>query len=502
MIKNFEKKYSAFIKYLCFALVTGLIFYGLYFSIWTVLYPETGNGDNVEHLHATWLVAYGKVPYRDFFQHHNPLMWYIFAPLMYFPFALNIINLLNLAHAIGVFSGWLTFFVVYRICSKFLASRLASLLSLLVLCPPYFYVYCFNFNPDTFMALSFSIGIYFLFDYWEKPTLTKICISFMMFFVAFLFTQKILILLGLLGVISLYMFYYKKTPIEDILYALLLPFSGLLLFLALLYSANSLEIYWQSNYLFNIVMQKYYGNNQTSVAEYQALRASVILALIGAPFFFKSRNYIYKVLAILFALELLQRCFYFSIAPYYLLPLMIFVCCLNSVLFDFIIKKCFILVYIFLGLAIYYAGISKAHYLSVRSYDRSFAKYLTQNITPCDYLISGYFGNQSIYSKDPYYYWSMLGHIDMAGEEMGIYPHPDLNSLVLQYKPKLINGGIYWSSYDQNRGRKVAIQQISPEIIDKFYLPTPFADFYVLKYEYRKKNCSYNRMTKEWMYAD
>jgi len=37
--------------------------------------------DEFEHLHAAWLVHDGKLPYRDFFEHHTPLIWYTFAPL-------------------------------------------------------------------------------------------------------------------------------------------------------------------------------------------------------------------------------------------------------------------------------------------------------------------------------------------------------------------------------------------------------------------------------------
>ena len=47
-----------------------------------ILYIPTQNGDNVEHIHSSFMVANGMVPYRDFFQHHNPLMWYMFAPLV------------------------------------------------------------------------------------------------------------------------------------------------------------------------------------------------------------------------------------------------------------------------------------------------------------------------------------------------------------------------------------------------------------------------------------
>ena len=42
----------------------------------------TPNGDNIEHLNASWLIWQGYMPYKDFFQHHNPLLWYIFAPLI------------------------------------------------------------------------------------------------------------------------------------------------------------------------------------------------------------------------------------------------------------------------------------------------------------------------------------------------------------------------------------------------------------------------------------
>jgi predicted ribosome quality control (RQC) complex YloA/Tae2 family protein len=40
------------------------------------------------------------------------------------------------------------------------------------------------------------------------------------------------------------------------------------------------------------------------------------------------------------------------------------------------------------------------------------------------------------------------------------------------------------------------------EIVDKYYLPTPFLDFKILKYEYRKKNCKYNKQKGEWLYEE
>lgn len=37
--------------------------------------------DESQHLHAAWLVGEGRVPYRDFWEHHGPLMYYAIAPL-------------------------------------------------------------------------------------------------------------------------------------------------------------------------------------------------------------------------------------------------------------------------------------------------------------------------------------------------------------------------------------------------------------------------------------
>lgn len=478
-----------------------LLIYAICFAIWTIFFTETGNGDNVEHIHATWLVAYGKIPYRDFFQHHNPLLWYVFSP--FFKITSNIIELLDMAHTIGVIAGGLTFYVVYRICTRFfLASSTAALLSLLVLCPPYYYIYCFNYNPDTFMALFYAIGLYMLFAYWEKTSLLSLCMAFTAFFIAFLFTQKVLMIFAVLGALSLIVFYKNKTPVTDILFALLPVSCGFLLFFTYLYHHDALELYWLSNYPFNIKMQEYYGFEKISVLDYQRLIPAIILSCTSILFFFKNSSKYFKTIAVLFIIELVLRSFYFAISPYYMLPLMIYMVCLNSVLLEKILQKNVFIIYLAVIGAVYYAYISVFSYLSTRGKDRTFAMYLSQNITPCDYIISSYFGNQSLNAKDPHYYWSMLGHIDVLGDEMGIKPKPDLTELVLRYRPKLIYGGLYWNSYYWHRGQNVLWQSIEPKVIDEYYLPTPFPDFYILKYEYRGKNCRYDTIKKEWLYAN
>lgn len=483
--------------------IWSMLIYGLGFALWTIFYTETGNGDNVEHIHSSWLVAQGKIPYRDFFQHHNPLLWYLFAPLI--GSITNVLVLLDFAHTIGIIAGIITFAVVYNICVKFFnSSSISSLFSLLILCPPYFYIYCFNYNPDTFMILFFSIGLFYLFSYWENAKLSSLTASFLSFFIAFLFTQKILIILSFLGIISIFFFYKDKTPISTIVYAMILPVLGMFLFIALLYYNDALLVYWKSNYLFNVIMQDYYGNNKINVTDYKVLIPACSLSFISIPILFSKENRAYRIIAILFIIELSLRVFYFSISPYYLLPLMIFAVLLNGVVFNYLLKqKCkIIFILLFFALGGYYCSISTNKYLSARSNNRDFAKYISNNITPCDYVLSSYLGNQSIISKDLHYYWAMLGHIDMAGEQAKIAQRPNVTELVLEYMPKFIYGGIYWSSYHKNRGENVFIQQVAPAVITKFYNPSPFTDFYILKNEYHKNNCKYDKNKGEWHYEN
>ena len=113
-----------------------------------------------------------------------------------------------------------------------------------------------------------------------------------------------------------------------------------------------------------------------------------------------------------------------------------------------------------------------------------------------------FMSNQSIISKDPHYYWALLGHIDVAGEKMGIYPKPNVTDVVLKYKPKLIYSGIYYDNYSKNRGYNIPIQKVDEKVVEKYYVPTPYTNFHLLKYEYHKKNCYYNEEKKDWMYEN
>jgi hypothetical protein len=40
------------------------------------------DADELEHVHSTWHVLSGALPYVDSFQHHHSLLWYVLAPVL------------------------------------------------------------------------------------------------------------------------------------------------------------------------------------------------------------------------------------------------------------------------------------------------------------------------------------------------------------------------------------------------------------------------------------
>ncbi|MCX5785794.1 MAG: hypothetical protein NTX59_08890 [Elusimicrobia bacterium] len=67
-------------------IAAGLLLFGaayLLLRLFLIRY-RSFDTDELEHLHAAWLVAHGQVPFRDFFEIHGPLFPFLLAPLTAF----------------------------------------------------------------------------------------------------------------------------------------------------------------------------------------------------------------------------------------------------------------------------------------------------------------------------------------------------------------------------------------------------------------------------------
>ena len=180
---------------------------------WAVMYSGSGDGDTLEHVHSSWLVYHGKIPYKDFFQHHNPLLWYIAAPLVgAYEYSLRAVDAVNY---LTVFVTALTMFFIFLINKNYISNAFGGLVSAAFFAIPHDSLFSKDFKPDNFMVCALVIGIYFLLRHMKKKDLLSLSLSFFSFFISFMYTQKAaLILLGI-GIVILYLIYEKQISIAD-----------------------------------------------------------------------------------------------------------------------------------------------------------------------------------------------------------------------------------------------------------------------------------------------
>lgn len=111
-------------------------------------YPE---GDVFEHMRAAFMVHNGAVSFRDFFEHHHPLLWFLTTP---------VVGMLEKNSEIFAVMDYLTyiFFViglgfVYLTAVEFISNRTAALMSLIMLLMPTFDMDLINkmYEPSPFV---------------------------------------------------------------------------------------------------------------------------------------------------------------------------------------------------------------------------------------------------------------------------------------------------------------------------------------------------------------
>ncbi len=198
------------------------------------------NGDDVEHLHATYLIAHGKTPYVDFFEHHQPLWWYGLAPLFSAGMPVEaIIYLVRFAQlAFLALIGILTyrFFLLEGNKESDLSFLYIMLLSL-----TYYPIYnsSLSAKPDFLYFLIGFLGVYLMLLHLKKESRKFFIIGSLLIGVSVLLHAKALILLVLVGMISLFLLW--KDLVKLLKFSI--PFAVLaaapnLLFIAWFYSGH------------------------------------------------------------------------------------------------------------------------------------------------------------------------------------------------------------------------------------------------------------------------
>lgn len=462
----------------------------------------TQNGDNIEHIHSSFLIAQGLVPYRDFFQHHNPLLWYLFAPLVQM-FAYNA-TITEIVCLISFLFFLKSLVYVYRINAEFLSNKLWGLVAAVAVAAPGYKLYALDFRPDNYMIFCLTGGIYYYFRYLKYQKTGQLVVAFAWFIIAFFFAQKALFPLAVLGLSGLYFWYKGAIKTTDMARAMIFPLLALAGFVLYLAYYDMVGLYYDSNYTFNLNLERGFDVGRVvEVPIYILIWACI--AFGGAAVAVWQKKRYWGVIALLFVSEFVQRKFYFSPYSYYywLLAYLAIMCGIPLLAKIYVRFRAVIwLVIAGLYITVYNVfGFQRA--LIVSQGERKYLPdYIARSINPCDYVFNGDGTMYNLFGKDPAYYWQLIGQLDVIGEQTGIYPKPDINALILRLKPKFVYGKSYFNKFSDEARKPEVVHYVDRDIINTYYNPTQFGTIYKLKPEFDKRKCVKNETTGQWYYVE
>ena len=217
----------------------------------TLIYNDTLVMDTWEHLRATYLVILGNIPYRDFFEHHHPMLWYTFAPIMQI-FPKNAIMIFYIARIFALLCSMGTLYFIYKIIINFFEGKenfIPFLLILLTFFPVWYVVSAFK--PEAVAYLFYFVGLYFCFEYVKTSCRKNLVLCGIAFVMAFLFIQTMIFNVIFVCVAINAVCYKRQVFIKDLFYAASVPLLLLLSLGIIVYRCNLWQLYFQLNWLYN-----------------------------------------------------------------------------------------------------------------------------------------------------------------------------------------------------------------------------------------------------------
>ncbi len=499
--KSNENKKSLSLLIAKYGFILQIIF-AVFLSFWILFNHQPKTGDDVEHLHSAWLIFNGKVPYNDFFQHHNPLLWYIYAPLL--GFMAYDIAVFDVVRIISTLMLFLNLYIIGLIIKRFMSkSWFASLMGVASVFPSYVIYSGQDFRPDNYMIFCLILGLFYLLSYLDNHKTKNLIISFSLFALSFFFMQKIIFTLALIGLIVIYLLIKKQINVNDFVKSLILPLFMVIVFVCWLYYHNMFERYWLSNYIFNLYIPDVYGGLvEKTKPEFYVVGS---IALLGSVYFLIKGNIYQRIISILWLAEALQRLFYFSLDRHYYYQLQVFNALMAGPTLWLIVKKYNFTSIIVLALS-YFGCFTFGQYCInnklLPHYHRYVTpKYVIEQTNRCDVVLNGYGITYGIFSKDVTYYWNLNGQLDVIGNKIGLAPLHDLNQVIEENLPRIIYTGPYWNEKLRKQNKNVYVHLVSDRVKHQYYNQSLFVDVFILKEEYQsRRRCKYDVNTKEWNY--
>lgn len=237
--------------------------------------------DTLEHLRASFFIGSGLLPYKDFFEHHNPLLWFMLSPLTKMLYG-NLV-IVPLVRSLALLGYFLCIYLIYLINAKFIYGKKAALISTFVLISLPIWFDIINIRPDIFMMLCFLGALYLFYSYLENKKLLKLIVCYTLISISFLFLQKVLFLIFGFGLVNLWYIYKKELKIKDVIIASVVASAPLIIFCSYLLYNGIFDDWFYYNFTFNTIVHSYY--------DYHSLVAWTTKALFFISFIIIFKQY-------------------------------------------------------------------------------------------------------------------------------------------------------------------------------------------------------------------
>lgn len=442
----------------------------------TIFISEAAMGDDLEHIHASWLVWQGQTPYTDFFEHHHPLMWYLFAPLA--GFFEGKIFIFFAARFCMCLAGLVTLWIVYRLIKDFWGDKIAALLAVCL--------FCFStvardalvqFKPDALMHLFFFGGLYFFFAFLRDDRQKQLNTAVGLWGVSFLFLQTEIFLLLPVGLCGIYLLAVKKIKFQNVLKALPWALLPLLLLAVWLLLCGNAQRYFETNWLLNADILNEIWNRR--IHDYSDFYGFFAVGAAAAIYLLISKPDIYvRILLVMYVVELLLRTTYISIWIYYFKILLLY----NAVLVGLVVSRfyrkkeqtawiCLPFLILLCGKFWMFesasTGATDMNTLQVMQV----ATVIAQNSAPDDVVVSPSGIPMGIFNKNPHYYWFSWQYMGRLDEARFHYAEPfDIMKIITETKPKFV----YWDEWKKEKQEERLPYKIQPEIMKVLYHPVVY----------------------------
>ena len=430
------------------------------------------DADDFEHLSSAWWMFNGYIPYRDFFQFHHPLLWYLIQP--FFHWVDHPIKAFLFLRLFGGFCFLTNLWTIYLIVCSLKGSWKTTLYTFLVyLSYPMLFGFYIEGRPDIPMMSCLLLGVYFLIRFLQDKKRLSLIFSYAFLFLSFAFLQKVVLFLFPFGIYQLYLLYKKKLLWKDIGLALIFPVATLTGYAFYLYQAGILWRYIELNWILNLYYSRGYQMYHLTITIYDWIyhllfatfllygvwqekglkrQLLILLSCFVLLFFFipKPYNYYYSLIAPFMAI--VMGFGFKNIKEHFKIPLILF--CLIGASHSFFTRLDFDRTPIIYPFMDYFKD------LETLNEDKWI-----------DYAAPTIF---SLYQSKPrQYYW--FNKATGALWDMHLfhrYQNPNWNDWIYQTKPSVIIGYRIMNYMHTIQNEKTnVLMQLDSDFLQKYYLP-------------------------------